>query len=414
MALPRPPRSRSPRPRGRRWRLRRAGTVLAATLAVTGVLAARPTTPTAPEGTVVGAGTATAVRGSYLVTLRPTAPRAATAQGRELVTRYGGTVKRTYTHVLHGYAVSLSPQQAARLAADPAVDTVYQDRTVRVAAEQPTPPSWGLDRVDQRALPLDQRYRYPDDAGTGVPIYVIDTGVRISHQDLAGRARHGYDAVDGDTVADDGNGHGTHVATVAAGTRHGVAKQAEVVAVRVLDDQGYGTTEQVVAGVDWVTRTARGPAVANLSLGGDPDPALDEAVRNAIEHGVTFTVAAGNTGVEADQSSPARVAQAITVGATEPDDSRAPYSNFGAALDLFAPGTDITGGWHTSDQAARTLSGTSMAAPHAAGAAAAHLATHPDATPARVEAALVADASTGVVRLRGRDSPDRLLYVPSP
>ncbi|MBH5334121.1 S8 family peptidase [Streptomyces pactum] len=391
---------------------RSAALVAVAAATVLGALTAVPAGAAPAEGTVVGAGSPDAVPGSYIVTLDDAAGvRSASAAGRNLIAGYGGTVRHTYRAALNGYAVRLTEGQARRLAADPAVDQVIQDTRVTATATQTDPPSWGLDRIDQANLPLDRRYTYPDDAGAGATVYVIDTGVRISHSDLAGRAVNGYDAVDGDNVAQDGNGHGTHVATTAAGTRYGVAKKARVVAVRVLDNQGSGTTAQVVAGIDWVTRNHSGPSVANLSLGGGPSTALDTAVKNSIASGVTYAVAAGNSNQNAENFSPARVPEALTVGATTNTDARSSFSNYGPRLDLFAPGSQITAGWHTSDTATNTISGTSMAAPHVAGAAAVHLSGHPSATPAQVSAALVNGATPGKVTNPGTGSPNRLLRI---
>ncbi|MBC9730574.1 S8 family peptidase [Streptomyces sp. TRM68367] len=220
-----------------------------------------------------------------------------------------------------------------------------------------------------------------------------------------------WDVVGNDRTADDGNGHGTHVAATAAGTRYGVAK-ADVVSVRVLDNAGAGTTARVIAGIDWVTRHAKKPAVANLSLGGRGNAQLDAAVRASIASGVTYTVAAGNDGRPASRYPPARVPQAITVGATDARDVRAGFSNHGSALGLFAPGVAITWASRTSDTGRGTRSGTSMASPFAAGAAALHLAGHRRTTPAQVAQALVAGAATGKITGRGAGSPDELLQVP--
>ncbi|MFH8572154.1 S8 family peptidase [Streptomyces sp. NPDC017993] len=364
------------------------------------------------EGTVVGAGAADAVRGSYLVTLKRDAGfTSASAHGRSVISEYGGTVRHTYTAALNGYAATLSAAQARRLAADPAVDQVFQDRTLHALGTQTNPPSWGLDRIDQTNLPLDQKYTYPDTAGSGSTVYVIDTGVRITHQDFGGRAANGYDAVDNDNTAQDGNGHGTHVAATAAGTSYGVAKKARIVAVRVLNNAGSGTTAQVVAGIDWVTKNHSGPSVANLSLGGGADAALDTAVQNSIKSGVTYAVAAGNSGANAQNYSPARVPEALTVGATTSTDARASYSNYGSRVDLFAPGSSITSAWKTTDTATNTISGTSMASPHVAGAAAIYLAGHPTATPAAVATALTGGATGGVVTNPGTGSPNKLLKI---
>jgi subtilisin family serine protease len=365
----------------------------------------------APEGRISGAGEPGSVSGSYLVTLKG-GTRAPSATGKGLAEKYGAKISHTYGTVLNGYAVRADERQARRLAADPRVASVVQDTRVTLERTQRNPPSWGLDRLDQPKLPLDRSYTGPRSAGAGSTVYVIDTGIRISHRDFGGRASYGWDFVDNDRSAGDGNGHGTHVAATAVGTRYGVAKQAEVVAVRVLDDAGSGTTTQVIAGIDWVTRNARKPAVANLSLGGRHNDQLDAAVRNSIASGVTYTVAAGNGGQPAGLYSPADVKQAVTVGATDTKDARAGFSNHGPAVDLFAPGVSITSAGITSDTADATYSGTSMAAPHAAGAAALYLADHPRATPAQVGKALVNLAASGKVSGRGPGSPDKLLQVP--
>ncbi|MEV7831352.1 S8 family peptidase [Streptomyces subrutilus] len=363
------------------------------------------------QGVIQNAGAAGSVPGSYIVTLKDSAARSTADSGRAVAKRYGAKIDRTYSAALNGYSVEVSEAQARKLAADPAVASVVQNRTFTVDTTQPNPPSWGLDRIDQRALPLNQSYTYPDQAGEGVTAYVIDTGVRITHQDFGGRASYGYDAIDNDNTAQDGHGHGTHVAGTVGGTAYGVAKKAKIVGVRVLNNQGSGTTAQVVAGIDWVTQNAVKPAVANMSLGGGADPALDTAVRNSIASGITYAVAAGNETADASTKSPARVAEAITVGATTNTDAKASYSNFGSLLDLFAPGSSITSSWGTGDTATNTISGTSMASPHVAGAAAVYLAQNPGSTPAQVSAGLVAAATPNVVTSPGTGSPNRLLYI---
>ncbi|MEV1049140.1 S8 family serine peptidase [Streptomyces sp. NPDC049916] len=395
-----------------RRRLASATVIATAAAVALGTAAALPATAAerAPEGVVQNAGAPGAVSDSYIVTLKDSA-RSDSAQGRALAKKYGASIERTYRAALNGYAVEATEAEAKRFAADPAVASVSQNRTFTVDATQTNPPSWGLDRIDQRNLPLDRRYTYPDKAGEGVTAYVIDTGVRISHSDFGGRASNGYDAIDNDNVAQDGHGHGTHVAGTVAGTAYGVAKKAKVVAVRVLDNQGSGTTAQVVAGIDWVTANAVKPAVANMSLGGGADTVLDAAVRRSIASGITYAVAAGNESANASTKSPARVAEAITVGSTTSTDARSSFSNFGAVVDLFAPGSSITSAWNTGDTATNTISGTSMASPHVAGAAAIHLADNPGSTPAQVAAGLVGAATTGVVGSPGTGSPNRLLYV---
>lgn len=390
---------------------RRYGAVLALASALalgvdTGASAAAP-----PEGVVQYAGAPGAVADSYLVLLNPARADSRTEGGRAVIERFGGTVRRTYDAAVNGFSVRMTERQARRLAADPAVAEVAQNRKLRLDSTQPTPPSWGVDRIDQRRQPLNNAYTYVTSAGNGVTAYVIDTGVNISHQDFGGRARYGYDAIDDDAVAEDLHGHGTHVAGTLAGTTFGVAKRAKVVAVRVLDRNGEGTTEQVVAGIDWVTRNAVKPAVANMSLGGDPDSVLDAAVRGSIASGITYAVAAGNQDKDASTHSPARVSQALTVGAVSVHDARSSYSNYGPLVDLFAPGDSITSAVSWGDDWSTVMSGTSMASPHVAGAAALHLGLNRTATPAQVATYLKDKATTGAVLDRGTGSPDRSLYV---
>ncbi|MGP3981030.1 S8 family peptidase [Streptomyces sp. KR80] len=365
------------------------------------------------EGRILGAGSPGAISGSYIVTLKSGSEglTAASDAGKALVQKYGATIRHTFSTALNGYAVRLTAPQALLLAADPQVASVAQDTKVSVQDTQPNPPSWGLDRIDQPDLPLDKSYTSPAGGGAGATAYIIDTGVRTTHQDFGGRATSGRDFVDNDATAQDGNGHGTHVAATVAGTAYGVAKKADIVAVRVLNDEGSGSTSQVVAGIDWVAKNAKKPAVANMSLGGPANSALDTAVRNAIASGVTFAIAAGNDSLPADLTSPARVSEAITVGATDKTDNRAYFSNWGSKLDLFAPGAGITAAWNTSDTASNTISGTSMATPHVAGGAALHLAAHPTASPAEVAKALADKAAAGKVKLEGLGSPNLLLQV---
>ncbi|MFE0457433.1 S8 family peptidase [Streptomyces sp. NPDC058914] len=396
--------------RSTKVRVTAAATVAAA--ALVGGLTALPAQAAPAEGRVLAAGSPTAVKDSYIVTLKQDAGfKASSTTGKNLIKEYGGTVKKTFGSALNGYTATLSAAEARRLAADPAVAAVEQNQTVQLADTTQSNAPWGLDRIDQTSLPLSGTYTYPDSGGSGVTAYVIDTGVRITHSQISGRATNGYDAVDGDNVAQDGNGHGTHVATTIAGTTYGVAKKAKIVAVRVLNNSGSGTTAGVIAGIDWVTANHSGPSVANMSLGGGVSTTLDAAVRRSIASGVTYAVAAGNSSTTASSSSPARVSEAITVGATTSTDAKASYSNYGSALDIFAPGSSITAGWHTSDTATNTISGTSMATPHVAGAAAVYLANHTSATPAAVATALVNGATTGKVTSAGSGSPNRLLKI---
>jgi subtilisin family serine protease len=381
---------------------------ITAVAAVAGMSAlTAPTAGAAPaEGVVVGADAEGAVAGSYLVMLDAKTDKKALAKS------YGGELKRDYSAAVDGFSASgLTETEAKRLAADPAVAKVVQNKRFHADATQDDPPSWGLDRVDQADTAGDRKYTYPDSAGEGVTAYIIDTGVRVTHKDFGGRAVSGFDAIDNDDDADDGNGHGTHVAGTVAGEAHGVAKKARIVAVRVLDDQGSGTTEQVVAGIDWVTKNHKGLSVANMSLGGGADPVLDAAVQKAIASGITFAVAAGNDASDAKGHSPARVPEAITVASSTNTDAQSGFSNFGPVVDLYAPGSDITSPWSDSDDGTKTISGTSMATPHVAGAAAVYLASHQDATPAQVAGALTGGATADRITNPAAGTPNKLLKI---
>ena len=366
------------------------------------------------EGTVIGAGAKGAVKGSYIVMLKGGGTKSAgvraESDGKSLAKEYGGKLKRTYTSAVNGFHASgLSAEEARRLAADDKVDKVFQNQRVHTTGTQTNPPSWGLDRIDQKSRKLNKKYTYPAGAGKGVTAYVIDTGVRISHKDFGGRASYGYDAVDKDKTAQDGNGHGTHVAGTVAGAKYGVAKKAKVVAVRVLDNNGSGTTALAVAGVDWVTKNHKGPSVANMSLGGGKDAALDAAVKRSITSGVTYAVSAGNESADSNTASPARVPEALTVAASDKNDKQAQFSNYGKLVDLYAPGVDIVSASNKSDTGTATMSGTSMASPHVAGAAAVYLSGHKTATPAQVAAGLAKGATAGAISNPTKGTVNKLL-----
>mgnify|MGYP003133865858 CR=1 FL=1 len=366
------------------------------------------------------------IQNQYIVTLAPNITEQlgltslTTAIQTLLAGIGGGEVLYTYDHALLGMTVRLTNLQASLLGILPGVISVEPDRMVTTVAVQSNA-TWGLDRVDQPALPLDSSFQYPDNGGRDVNIYVVDTGVRTTHQEFTGRVLPGRNFVSsggflfGGSVNpddyEDCNGHGTHVAGTAAGSTYGVAKQANVVPVRVLNCYGSGSTSAVIAGIDWVAGNHQKPAVANLSLGGFTSTALDTAVANAVDAGVTMVVAAGNDNANACNGSPNRVPEALTVGATTRQDQRSSFSNFGACVDLFAPGSDITSAWYQSDTQTASLNGTSMAAPHAAGAAALYLGANPSATPGAVNVALVDDTVTGAISNAGNQSPNRLLQI---
>jgi hypothetical protein len=364
----------------------------------------------AGEGHIVGAGAPDAVAGSYIVVFKDTASAASTVPA--MAAQFGGHVEHVYTATIKGYAAAMPEGAARRLAADPRVAYVAQNRWIHAIGIQQDPTSWGLDRIDQRHLPFDQTYAYNTTA-SDVNAYIIDTGIRATHKDFGGRVRMGRDTVDNDNDSTDCMGHGTHVAGTVGGRTFGVAKGVTLWAVRVLNCQGSGTDAQVIAGVDWVTAHAVKPAVANMSLGGEATPALDDAVRRSIASGITYAIAAGNSNADACSQSPARTAEAITVGATDMNDFRASFSNVGTCVDLFAPGVSITSAWLNSDTDSITVSGTSMASPHVAGAAALYLARHPTATPQQVRDALVNTATPGKVTNPGPGSPNRLLFTNS-
>ncbi|HVS30545.1 MAG TPA: S8 family serine peptidase [Thermoanaerobaculia bacterium] len=324
---------------------------------------------------------------------------------------HAGVLGHVYTNAIKGFSVTMTEGMARGLSNHPLVAWVEEDGEVSIDTTQ-TNATWGLDRIDQRDRPLNGTFVYTR-TGSGVKAYIIDTGIRRTHTQFGGRAIHGYTAISDGRGSTDCNGHGTHVAGTVGGSIHGVAKGVTLVAVRVLNCNGSGTTSGVIAGVDWVRgdHPAGAPAVANMSLGGSASSSLDTAVNNCINDGVTFSVAAGNSNANACNYSPARVGAAITVGSTTSSDSRSSFSNYGSCLDLFAPGSSITSAWYTSDTATNTISGTSMAAPHVAGVAALYLQGNKSASPSTVRNALVNNSTTGRLTSIGSNSPNRLLYT---
>jgi len=324
----------------------------------------------------------------------------------ELALTHRGKLMRTYQHALNGFAVEMSPEDAEALSQDFRVKYVEEDGVVTLDATQSNPP-WGLDRIDQRNLPLNAIYTF-NWTGSGVRAYVIDTGIRTTHTQFGGRASNVFDAFGGSGA--DCNGHGTHVSGTIGGSTYGVAKSAMLRGVRVLDCNGSGSNSGVIAGVDWVTNNHINPAVANMSLGGGASSALDTAVNNLANSGVPIAVAAGNSNTDACTQSPARAANAITVGSITQSGARSSFSNFGVCLDIFAPGSSILSSYSTSDTATATLSGTSMASPHVAGVAALYKQFSPGASASTTRNAIVNGSTTGVVTSAGSGSPNRLLY----
>jgi subtilisin family serine protease len=347
-------------------------------------------------------------RANFIVVLKPSVSRAAPVAAAH-AQAFGGDVRHVYEHALKGYAGSFDEGQLGALLADARVESVERDGEVTAFTTQ-TNATWGLDRIDQQSLPLSGTYTYTN-TGASVTAYIIDTGIRFGHSEFAGRAVSGFDSVDGGS-ADDCHGHGTHVAGTVGGTTYGVAKGVSLVAVRVLGCDGSGTTSGVIAGVDWVSgnHASGQPAVANMSLGGSRSNALDNAVRSSIADGVSYAIAAGNSNRNACHFSPARVSEAMTIGATDQSDRRASFSNLGDCVDWFAPGVGITSAWSTSNTATATISGTSMATPHTAGVAALYLQSNPSASPATLRGALF-DATTKGVVTSARTTNNHLLFT---
>ncbi|MCC5865671.1 MAG: S8 family peptidase [Wenzhouxiangella sp.] len=359
------------------------------------------------------------IKGQYIVVLRDEVASLASERGRsepsvsrmaaDMARQHGFRVEHAFSHVLRGFAVEADARALRSMMQDQRIAFIEEDSIVTVSQTTQPNATWGLDRVDQRDLPLDGNYVY-DTTAAGVYTYIVDTGVRPTHVDFGNRVLSGFTSINDGRGSNDCNGHGTHVAGTVAGSTWGVAKGAFIVPVRVLGCNGGGTNSGVIAGMDWIAANHTKPAVANMSLGGGASTATDNAVTNMRNAGVTVVVAAGNENQNACNVSPARAPAAITVGSTASNDTRSNFSNWGSCVDIFAPGSSIRSAWHTSNTATNTISGTSMAAPHVAGVAALFLANNPNATPTQVENAIYGNGSTGKLSGINTGSPNLLVY----
>lgn len=372
---------------------------------------------TVDDGTIYNAGNPNAVAGRYLVVFKDQGQigvQAVSTRAADLVRAHGGSVRHTYGAALNGFSATMNEGQAKAMSRHSAVAYVEQVQRMSIQDTQNNPPNWGDDRVDQRNLPLNQTFNYPANPGQGATVYVLDTGINASHQEFIGRVQAGKDFVDNDDNPADCHGHGTHVAGTAVGTTYGIAKKAKVAAARVLNCQGFGNDDDFIAAINWVKANAQKPAVVNYSIGcGSPcsSPTLDSAVQSLIDSGVQWVQAAGNSNQDACGFSPQKVPAAITVGNTTSADAKNSTSSWGSCLDIFAPGTSIVSASYSSNTGSATMTGTSMASPHVAGAAAVYLGQNPDATPQQVRNALVNNGTTGKVTNPGSGSPNVLLYT---
>ncbi|WP_375038205.1 S8 family peptidase [Acinetobacter sp. RW6] len=351
------------------------------------------------------------IKNQYIVILNKDAgPSIDFAQN--IAKQHGAKVLQSYDTVLKGFAIYL-PDTAATafveaMKKNPKVLSIENDTVMKIDATTQSNPDWGLDRIDQKALPLNSAYSYLQ-TGSGTTAYIVDTGILSSHQQFSGRVLSGYTAISDGNGTTDCNGHGTHVAGTVGGSTYGVAKNVNLVPIRILGCDGSGASSNVIAGLDWILKNGKKPAVVNMSLGGDASTSLDSAVENLFNNGYVMVVAAGNSNTDACSASPARVSKALTVAATDSTDTRASYSNYGSCVDIFAPGSQINSSWIGSNTATKVLNGTSMATPHVAGVVAEMLQSTPTATPQTISTNLLNQASSNVVK-NPSGSPNRLLY----
>ncbi|QSB04073.1 S8 family peptidase [Natronoglycomyces albus] len=393
----------------------------AAALATTSALALSVSSPaSAQTAEIFGTDNPDVIDNQFMVVLNDTpgtSEENITGTAELIAGKYDGTINHIYSNALQGFSVEMNAAEAEKVAALPEVDFVEAVYEVEAdTTTQSNPPNWGLDRIDQQSLPLDDEYTYPSSGGSGVTVYVMDTGIRTTHQEFGSRASTGPNFTGDGVDNGDCQGHGTHVAGSVAGAQYGVAKSADVVSLKVLACNGRGSLDGIIAAIDWVTDNASGPSIVNMSLGGNSssgDQAYEAAINASINAGVTYVAAAGNDGANACNYSPARFENVITVGNSNSNDSRhishPGPSNFGPCVDIFGPGTDILSATHQNNTGVVSFTGTSMAAPHVAGVAALYLGENPNASPAQVENALLSNAVSGALSNIGQGSPNLLL-----